>query len=162
MDDLVEADAVDGDPVPFATNLLEIAVPPGNPGEVDGLEDLADEDLVVALCAEEVPCGRLAREALTNADVEASIDTNEEDVRALLTKVEAGEVDVGVVYRTDVASAGDDVEGIEIPDNQNVTATYLIATAGEAANVDGATAFIDFVLSHEGRAALAEAGFGAP
>jgi molybdate transport system substrate-binding protein len=159
MADLVEAGALDGEPTDFATNLLELAVPTGNPGDVDGLDDLANEDLVVGLCNEEVPCGRFAREALAAAGVEPSIDTNEEDVRALLTKVEAGEVDVGVVYRTDVLTAGDAVEGIEIPDDQNVVATYPIATVGEAANAEGAMAFIEFVLSDEGQAALADAGF---
>ncbi|HMJ76777.1 MAG TPA: molybdate ABC transporter substrate-binding protein, partial [Iamia sp.] len=63
MEDLVAADALDGVPTEFATNFLELAVPTGNPGDVDGLDDLADEDLVVGLCNEEVPCGRFAREA---------------------------------------------------------------------------------------------------
>lgn len=160
MDDLVAADAVAGEPTDFATNLLELAVPAGNPGGVEGLTDLADESLVVGLCHEEVPCGRFAREALAAAGVEPSIDTDEEDVRALLTKVEAGEVDVGVVYRTDVRAAGDAVEGVVVPDDENVVATYPIATVADAANPDGAAAFIAFVLSDEGRAALAEAGFG--
>lgn len=160
MEDLVEAGTLDGEPTDFATNSLELAVPASNPGDVDGLDDLANEDMVVGLCNEEVPCGHFAREALEAAGIEPSIDTNEEDVRALLTKVEAGEVDVGVVYTTDVLAAGDAVEGIEIPDDQNVVATYPIATVGEAANVEGAQAFIDFVLSDEGQAALAEAGFG--
>ncbi len=161
MEDLVEADALEGDPTDFATNLLELAVPPGNPGDVDGLDDLANEDLVVGLCNEEVPCGRFAREALDAQGITPSIDTNEEDVRALLTKVEAGEVDVGVVYRTDVIAADGAVEGIEIPEDQNVTATYPIATVGGSDNVEGAEAFIAFVLSDEGQAALAEAGFSA-
>jgi len=159
MEDLVAAEALDGEPTDFATNSLELVVPAGNPGGVDGLDDLADEDLVVGLCDEEVPCGKFAREALTAAGVEPSIDTDEEDVRALLTKVEAGEVDVGVVYRTDVLAADDAVEGIEIPADQNVVATYPIATVGEAANPEGARAFIAFVRSDEGQAALAEAGF---
>ncbi|HEX7133631.1 MAG TPA: molybdate ABC transporter substrate-binding protein [Iamia sp.] len=160
MDDLVAADALDGEPTDFATNVLELVVPAGNPGGVDGLDDLANEDLVVGLCNEEVPCGRFAREALDAAGIVPSIDTNEEDVRALLTKVEAGEVDVGVVYRTDVLAAGDAVEGIAIPDDRNVVATYPIATVAESANVEGARAFIAFVLSDDGQAALADAGFG--
>jgi len=162
MQDLADADALGGDPTEFATNVLQLAVPPDNPGDIDALDDLADEDLIVALCNEEVPCGKFAREALDKAGVEPSIDSNEEDVRALLTKIEAGEVDVGVVYRTDVEAAGDAVEGIEIPDDQNVTATYPIAVTGEADNAEGARAFVDFVLSEDGRAALTEAGFGSP
>lgn len=162
MEDLVSGGDLFGDPTPFATNVLEIAVPAGNPGDVDELDDLADEDLIVALCAEEVPCGRFAREALEGAGVEPAVDSNEEDVRALLTKIEAGEVDVGIVYETDVIAAGDAVEGIPIPADENVTATYPIATAAQSDNTDGAAAFIAFVLSDEGQDALAEAGFGAP
>ncbi len=162
MDDLVEADALDGDPQPFATNALELAVPPGNPGEVDDLSDLADDDLVVALCAEEVPCGSFAREALDRAGVEPSVDSDEQDVRALLTKVEADEVDVGIVYATDVVAAGDGVEGIAIPAEQNVEATYPIAVPGQAGDVQTARAFIDFVLSDDGQDVLADAGFGPP
>lgn len=159
MADLVEADAVAGAPRPFATNALELAVPPGNPGAVEGLDDLADEDLVVGLCAEEVPCGSLARQALAAAGVEPAVDTDEPDVRALLTKVAAGEVDVGVVYRTDVVAAGAAVEGIEIAAEDDLVATYPIAPVADAANPDGARAFIDFVLSDQGQATLAEAGF---
>lgn len=162
MDDLVAADVLDGDPTAFATNELEIAVPPDNPGMVEGLADLADEDLIVALCAEEVPCGRFAREALDGVGVEPSVDSDEQDVRTLLTKVQAGEVDVGVVYRTDVVAAGDDVEGIAIPEGQNVVATYPVAVTEQAEDVATARAFIDFVLSDEGRSALTDAGFGPP
>ena len=112
----------------FATNILEIAVPPGNPGGVEGLDDFANPDLLIGLCAEEVPCGQFGREALANAGVTPSIDTNEPDVRSLLTKIEAGELDAGIVYQTDVQSAGDTVEGVEIPSDVNVVATYPIAS----------------------------------
>ena len=114
-------------PRPSWTNQLEIAVPAGNPGGVAGLDDFADADLLIGLCAEEVPCGEFGREALANAGVTPSIDTNEPDVRSLLTKVEAGELDAGIVYVTDVLAAGDAVEGIEIPADENVIATYPIA-----------------------------------
>ena len=162
MDDLAAAGVLDGAPRPFATNGLEIAVPPGNPGGVEGLADLADADLVVALCAAEVPCGRFAREAFAAAGVVPSVDSDEQDVRALLTKVEAGEVDAGVVYRTDVVAAGDAVEGIALPAEQDVTATYPIAVTDEAGDGATAQAFVDLVLSPTGQAALADAGFGPP
>lgn len=162
MDQVVEAESVTEEPDVFATNLLELAVPPDNPACVGGLDDLADEDLVVGLCAEEVPCGDFARQALDQAGIEASVDTDEPDVRALLTKVEEAQVDVGVVYRTDVIAADGAVEGVEIPDDQNVAATYPIAPVADAANPDGADAFVEFVLSDAGQAALAAAGFSPP
>ena len=161
MDKVVEAgEATDSDI--FATNLLQIAVPEGNEAGVIGLEDFANEDLLIGLCAEDVPCGDFAREALEKAGVTPSIDTNEPDVRALLTKVEAGELDAGIVYVTDVLSAGDTVEGIDIPTEDNVVASYPIAALVNAPNADAAAAFVAFVLSDEGQAILQDFGFSAP
>jgi molybdate transport system substrate-binding protein len=161
MDQVVEAGETAGGPEIFVTNLLQIAVPAGNAAGVTGLADFANEELLIGLCAEEVPCGEFGREALANAGVTPSIDTNEPDVRALLTKVEAGEVDAGIVYVTDVISA-EGVEGIEIPDGENVLAEYPIAALSGAPNPDGAAAFVEFVLSDEGQAILADFGFMAP
>ena len=162
MDAVVEADQVSGKPDAFVTNSLQIAVPPKNPGKVKGLADFANEELLIGLCADAVPCGDFGREALANADVKASVDTNEPDVRALLTKVGADELDAGIVYVTDVKAAGDDVLGIDIPKADNVVATYPIAALAEAPNPEGAAAFTKFVLSEQGQAILADFGFGAP
>ncbi len=161
MDQVVEADEASESKV-FATNRLQIAVPPGNPGGLAGLDDFADEALLIGLCEEEVPCGDFGRQALENAGVTPSIDTNEPDVRALLTKIEADELDAGIVYVTDVASTDGGVEGIDIPDELNVVAEYPIAALSSAPNPDAAAAFVAFVLSEEGQAILAEYGFGAP
>ncbi|CAN5691340.1 molybdate ABC transporter substrate-binding protein [soil metagenome] len=161
MDQLVDAGAAPA-PEVFATNQLQIAVPPGNPAGVSGLADFADDDLLVGLCAEEVPCGRFAREALANAGVTPALDTNAPDVRALLTQIESGDLDAGLVYRTDVLAAGDTVEGIDLPADQNVTADYPIARLSEAADVEVAEAFVAFVLSPDGRAILASFGFDEP
>lgn len=161
MDQVVEADEASESKV-FATNRLQIAVPPGNPGGLAGLDDFADEALLIGLCEEEVPCGDFGRQALENAGVTPSIDTNEPDVRALLTKIEADELDAGIVYVTDVASTDGGVEGIDIPDELNVLAEYPIAALSSAPNPDAAAAFVAFVLSEEGQAILAEYGFGAP
>ena len=146
-------DAVTDESQVFATNRLQIVVPAANPGDVDGIDDLARDDLLVGLCAVEVPCGELAREALDRAGVTASVDTEEPDVRSLLAKVATGELDVGIVYRTDVLAAGDDVRGIDL----DVAATYPIA-----ALTDDGDDFVEFVLSDEGQAILADNGFGPP
>ena len=150
------------EPVPFVTNTLEIVVPAGNPGGVTGLADFANPDLVIALCDVEVPCGAAAQKALDSAGVVAAPDTLEQDVKAVLTKVELGEVDAGLVYSTDVLAAGDAVEGIEFPEAQAAIGTYPIARLTAAPNAAAADAFIDFVLSPAGRAILDAAGFGAP
>lgn len=161
MDQIVEAGAADA-PEDFVANQLQVVVPAGNPAGVTGLADFVEGDLLIGLCAEEVPCGQLGREALATAGVTPSIDTNEPDVRSLLTKVEAGDLDAGIVYRTDVLSAGDVVDGIDIPAEQNVTATYPIAALSDAGNTEGADAFVAFVLSDEGQEILASYGFEAP
>lgn len=161
MDELVDADAVARSEV-FATNSLQMVVPAGNPGGVATLEDFADGDLLVGLCAAEVPCGEFARRVLSLAGVVPALDTNEPDVRALLTKVEAGELDAAIVYTTDVLAAGDGVEGIEIPDMQNAFATYPIAVVSDTGDRPTAEAFVAFVLGETGQRILREHGFGSP
>lgn len=146
----------------FVTNSLQIVVPAGNPAGVTGLDDFADADRLIGLCADEVPCGEFGRQALDAAGVTASPDTNEPDVRSLLGKVEAGELDAGLVYVTDVVSAGDRVEGIDIPAEFDVVAEYPIASVLSSRNQGGASAFVDYVLGDEGQAILGEYGFGAP
>jgi molybdate transport system substrate-binding protein len=91
--------------------------------------------------------------------VAAVPDTLEEDVRAALTKVELGEVDAALVYASDVASAGDAVEGIEFPEAGDAVNEYPICVLSEAPNPGAAQAFVDLVLSDEGQAALEAAGF---
>ena len=150
------------DPVNFASNTLMIAVPTDNPGGVTGLADFANSDLSVALCAIEVPCGAAAAKALDAAGIVASVDTFEQDVKAVLTKVELGEVDAGLVYRTDVQAAGSKVMGIDFPEAAGAPARYPIAALSAAANPDAAAAFVAFVLSDVGQAILRKAGFGAP
>lgn len=161
MDQVVEADAA-SDPADVVVNRLEIAVPAGNEAGVTGLDDFGDESLLIGLCAEEVPCGELGREVLANAGVTPSVDTDEPDVRSLLTKIEAGELDAGIVYRTDVIATGGSVEGIEIPADVNVVTTYPIAALTGARNAELAESFVRFVLSDQGRAILTDYGFDVP
>ena len=162
MEDVVKAGAVAGRPVPFAKNRLEIAVPPGNPGNVTGLDDFARPELKIAVCAPEVPCGEAAQEAFDLGNVEAQPDTFEQEVKGVVTKVELGEVDAGMVYRTDVRAAGDQVEGIEFPEAAQAINDYQIATLADAPNPDAAKAWMRYVLSPHGQKALANAGFQLP
>jgi molybdate transport system substrate-binding protein len=163
MRKLVDGDAVEERAVQvFANNQPEIAVPAGNPGGVQGLDDFARDDLLVGLCAEDVPCGKVARTVLSEAGVVPAIDTNEVDVKALLGKIEGGDLDVGMVYQTDVVAAGDEVEGIEIPEDENVIAVYPIATLADSDNAEVAQAFTHFIASPEALEVLEEHGFLAP
>jgi molybdate transport system substrate-binding protein len=162
MDQVVEGGEAAGNSEIFVRNLLQIAVPAGNPAGVTGLEDFANEELLIGLCAEDVPCGDSARTALENAGVTPSIDTNEPDVRALLTKVEAGELDAGITYVTDVISTGGGADGVDIPEVVNVVADYPIAALVNAPNPDAAAAFVEFVLSAAGQVILTSYGFSSP
>lgn len=146
----------------FAKNVLQIAVPRGNPAGVVGLEDFGIEERLIGLCAEDVPCGVLAREALAKAGVAPAIDTNEPDVRSLLGKIEAGELDAGITYVTDVVSTRGSVTGIEIPQGMNVVAEYPIAVLAGAPRPEAASDFVEFVLSDEGQRILSEYGFESP
>lgn len=163
MDKLVRAKVVaTGTPVAFARNRPEIAVPVGNPGAVEGLADFARDDLLVGLCAADVPCGRIGRVVLEKAGVVPAIDTNEVDVKALLGKLETADLDVGLVYHADVVAAGDRVEGIPIAPDQNVIATYPIAPLAKGANPDVARAFVAYARSSAAQAVLTKAGFLSP
>lgn len=162
MEQLEQAGELAGEPMLFARNRLQIAVPPGNPGEVDGLEDFGRDELLIGLCAEPVPCGELAREALSRAGVTPAVDTNEPDVRALLTKIELGELDAGIVYVTDIADSRVAVEGVDVPEGLNVSAVYPIAVLAGTENSSEARAFVAFVQSEQGQSILADYGFAPP
>lgn len=159
MTQVVDAEAHGSEPVIFVRNMLQIVVPAGNRAGVTGLEAFGDESLLIGLCAQGVPCGDFGREILANAGITPAQDTDEPDVRALLTKVAADELDAGIVYVTDVTAAGDEVEGIDIPAEHNVEARYRIATLDASPNPAAAAAFVDFVLSEEGQAILTSYGF---
>jgi molybdate transport system substrate-binding protein len=149
-------------PQNFASNRLAIVVEQGNPKGVRSLDDLASGDLKVVLAAEEVPAGRYAKQILDQAGVTVRPVSQEDNVKAVVTKVSLGEADAGIVYVTDVTAGGDKVEGVQLPDDQNVTATYPIATVKAGKDQAGAQAFMDLVLSDEGQQVLEQHGFLPP
>ena len=159
---MAKVEDLTGTPRNFASNLLEIVVEKGNPRGVEGLGDLAAADLKVVLAAPEVPAGKYAAEVLAKAGVTVRPVSQEDNVKAVVTKVALGEADAGIVYRTDVAAGGGKVEGVELPEDQNVLATYPIATVKATKAQDQAQAFVDLVVSAEGRRVLEQHGFLPP
>lgn len=147
---------------PFASNVMEIAVPRGNPAHVVDVGDLGRSGVKVALCQPQVPCGTTGRTVFAKAGVTVRPVTLEQDVKATLTKVALGEVDAGVVYVTDVRAAGDKVMGVPIPASVNAATEYPIAMLAHAPNSVGARAFVSFVLGADGQRMLRADGFGAP
>ena len=150
------------EPVVFATNLAQIIVGAGNPKEITGVADLENDDVIVVLCAPEVPCGEYAAQVFDNAGVTVKPKSLEENVKAVVTKVTLGEADAGIVYQTDVIAAGAEADGVEIAADVNVVARYPIAVTTDARNAEGARAFIDFVNGAQGQEILASYGFLAP
>lgn len=146
----------------FVKNVMEIAVPPGNPAKITSVSDLAKSGVKVALCQAQVPCGATAQKVLSNAKVTVKPVTLEPDVKATLTKVQTNEVDAGLVYATDVRAAGTKVTGIPIPAELNASTEYPIAALSKGPNAAGGQAFLAYVLSPEGQSVLIADGFEKP
>lgn len=151
-----------GKPVVIATNRLVIATAKGAPHRIERLEDLADPDLDVVLAAPEVPVGRYGKQVLDARRIDVKPVSLEPNVRAVLSKVELGEADAGLVYATDVETAAGKVGVVEIPDRQNAVASYPAATLEQSAHPAEAREFVDWLKSPEARKILRGAGFGQP
>jgi molybdate transport system substrate-binding protein len=162
MAKLADAKLIDSTAKNFATNVLEIAVPPSNPASISAFADLAKPGMRVVLCASQVPCGAAADTVEKAAGVTLSPVSEESSVTDVLGKVTSGEADAGLVYVTDIKSAGDKVKGIAFPESGGAVNTYPIAALTPGRNKDLAQAFIALVTGAEGRKTLGEAGFGTP
>jgi molybdate transport system substrate-binding protein len=158
-------------PAVFAHNHLVVILPGTNPGRLDRLTDLARSGVKLVLAAEAVPAGKYTRELLRNLDrapgfpadysqhVLANLVSQEENVKAVVAKVQLGEADAGIVYRSDVTgSVAGKVRVLEVPDAFNVLASYSIARLKSGANPEAARAFIELLLSSRGQGVLQRHG----
>ena len=148
--------------VNFVKNVMEVAVPPSNPAHITSVNDLAKSSVKVALCQPQVPCGEVAAKVFANAKITVKPVTLQPDVKSVLTQVELGNVDAGVVYVTDVSSAGAKVMGVSIPDAVNASTEYPIAPVSKSSNPSVAQAFVAYVLSSAGQAVLTADKFEKP
>jgi molybdate transport system substrate-binding protein len=162
MAKVADASLVNGSAKDFASNILTIAVPPANPASIHSLADLARPGVKVVVCAAQVPCGAAAAAVAKTAGIELKPVSEESSVTDVLGKVASGEADAGLVYVTDVKSAGGKVEGVPFPAAQTAVNTYPIAALKTAKNQVLAEEFMADVLGSDGRDVLAAAGFGAP
>lgn len=162
MKTVTDAHDAAGTPKVFVRNRLEIAVPPSNPGKVKTLKDLANPKLKVVECAPEVPCGAAALKALAVARLKVKPVSQEQDVKAALTKVRLNEADAALVYKTDVKSAAGKVTGIDFPEAARAINDYPITTLAKAPQPDLANQFVQLVTSSQGMAVLTQAGFESP
>jgi molybdate transport system substrate-binding protein len=146
----------------IAHNSMTIAVAPGNPKHIQGLAQLADPRLRVMLGAPTTPSGRYARQVFLKAGVTVVPKSEEIDVRSVLTGVRTGEADAGIVYITDIKSAGAAASSVPIPAAQNVTASYPAAVLTKSDHQDQAKTFVAWLTSTEARAILTKYGFITP
>jgi molybdate transport system substrate-binding protein len=158
MEQAASQGTVRGEPVLIAVNALVLATPAGNPGGVTGLGDLARKDLLIGLCATEVPCGLLARRALDEAGIAPSADTLEPNVRALASKLSLGELDAGLVYATDARAA--ELATVHAPELEDHLNGYYIASVSAQPRPEVRTVINDFTaLGSIGAKALYAHGF---
>ena len=160
MAKLADAGLLDGTATNFATNVLAIAVPPANPASIASFADLARPGVRVVVCAGQVPCGAATAAVEKATGVTLNPVSEESSVTDVLGKVTSGEADAGVVYVTDVKTAGEKVKGIPFAEADQAVNTYAIATVGSSKNKELAAAFVALVTGAEGKKVLGDAGFG--
>ena len=149
-----------GSQTEFATNVLTLIVPKGNPKRITGLDSSLDGANLV-ICAPEVPCGEATKKLAEAQGITLKPVSEEQKVTDVRGKVESGEADAGIVYTTDAAAAKDKADKIDIPDG-GVVNHYPIAQTAEPENPAGAQVFIDAVTGKAGQEILAKHGFGKP
>lgn len=149
-------------PQPFAGNVLEIAVAPGNPKHITGLSDLTKPGVTLVTCAAAVPCGSATKQVEQSSGVTLKPVSEETDVKNVLNKVAAGEADAGLVYVTDVNSAKGKVTGVPFPESAQAVNVYPIAVLKDAPQPQLANDFVDLVRGPEGQKALGAVGFRTP
>jgi molybdate transport system substrate-binding protein len=170
---LVQKGLSAGAPVVFAVNRLAIVVASGNPGGIATPADLAKSGVKVIAAGDEVPVTKYARQLVHNLAKEPGYPTDfaaaygrnvvskEDNVKAVIGKIELGEGDAAVVYATD-AKASTKVTTVDIPDGANVPASYAAAIVGASSHQDAARAFLGWLTNPDGQAILTSFGFHGP
>ncbi|MBO9039902.1 molybdate ABC transporter substrate-binding protein [Curtobacterium flaccumfaciens] len=162
MAKLSSTDLASGSPRDFATNVLEIAVAPGNPKGITDLDDLTAPGVQLVTCAVPVPCGAATAEVESASGVDLEPVSEEQSVTDVLGKVESGQADAGLVYVTDVRGAGGKVDGVPFDESGTAVNTYPIGVLRDSEDPALAQAFSEYVRSAAGQRVLADAGFGKP
>lgn len=162
MDKVVDAGAAEGQPQVFATNRLTIAVAPGNPKGIHSFADLTQPGLTVMACAAQVPCGAATKKVEQASGISPRLASEEQNVKAVLRKVSAGEADAGLVYVSDARSAEGTVDAVDFPESAQAINTYPITTVDGSSQTKLGSQFIDYVRGPAGQRELTKAGFGPP
>jgi molybdate transport system substrate-binding protein len=167
----VETPGLVNSPQTFARNHVIVIVPASNPGNINTLQDLAKKGVKIVVAGPSVPVGNYTLQVLAKmgqssaygpayeSAVKANFVSEETSVTGVVQKVELGEADAGFVYVSDAFSAGSKVMSMAIPDEFNVLADYPIATVKASSNQATAESFVQYVLSADGQAILANYHF---
>jgi molybdate transport system substrate-binding protein len=167
---LVDAGLAVGPPTSFTANALTVIVPVGNPAKIATPPDLARPGVKVVAAGAAVPITKYADQLLANlaaqpgyppdflAAVTANVVSREDNVKGIVTKIELGEGDAGIVYVTDARASGK-VESVPLPDAANVRATYDAVVIRASAHPAQAADFLTFLRGTDGQAILADFGF---
>ena len=160
---LVDGGLADGAAVNFAGNELVIIVPTANPAAIATPADLANAGVKIIAAGADVPITKYATQSIANlaglggypAGFAAAYDTNivskEDNVKAVVAKIELGEGDAAIVYVTD-AKASTKVKSIEIPAAANVPASYAGVVVKASAHKDAAHAYLTWLAGPDGQA----------
>jgi molybdate transport system substrate-binding protein len=162
MDKATAAGLLDGNPVNFASNMLTIAVAPGNPKQIRSFQDLTKPGVSVVVCAPPVPCGSATQKVEQAVAVTLAPVSEESSVTDVLNKVTTGEADAGLVYVTDVRAAGDKVAAVPFAEAAGAVNTYPIAALTTSKDAELARKFIAAVTGEVGQKTLIAAGFAKP
>jgi len=160
MAPVVEAGLNSSEPIIYATNELTIVTPPDNPAQIATFQDLTKEGLLLVICAPEVPCGAATQKVVEASGVTLMPVSEEQSVTDVLAKVQAGEADAGLVYKTDAISAGDTVEAIAFPESADAVNKNPIVAVTTGAEPELGQEWVDFILSDSVQQILKDAGFG--
>jgi molybdate transport system substrate-binding protein len=170
---LVEDCLAPGPPIVFATNRLVIVVPMANPAGIDSPDELATPGVRIVAAGEDVPITKYSEQVLAKlaalADapdgyidaVNANIVSREDNVAAVLAKLELGEGDAGIVYTSDAANS-EGVTPVLFPDEANVVAQFGAVSVADTDSSEGAAAFLDYLDGAEAQAILGQFGFLPP
>ena len=162
MKTVVDAKANDGQPKLFATNTMVLVVPKDNPADIAKFSDIESPKVSYVMCVVSAPCGALAKTLLDENKITAKPKSQEVDVKSVLSKIQLGEADAGLVYATDAKASASEVDPVSIPKSGEYINDYPIVALKGSKDAKLAHDWVDLVLSSKGQQVLRDAGFGGP